>query len=91
MLSPSATGEIMAFIPLLLILALIGIAWPAYLPHALAYFIIGGGLGGFFGWACRRKGDPKLEALAPAIVIWNLYAWPVAIVSMFMQRNGGRP
>lgn len=73
----------MAIIPLFLIIALVAAAWPAYLPHALAYFLIGGLLGAGFRWAAQRHPDRRTASLAPALAIYNLYGWPIALAAMF--------
>lgn len=78
----------MNFLPLAIILVLIGAAWPVALPASIAYFIIGGGLGAFFGWACRNHPDKTLRRWERPLILWNLYAWPLALICMFVLPRG---
>jgi len=80
----------MNFVPMALILAVIGCAWPNLLPGALAYFIIGGGIGAFFAWAARKHPDKTMVEWAKPMVIYNLYAWPLAILVMLINPMGAR-
>ena len=77
----------MVFIPMLLILALIGVSWPSALPAALAYFLIGGMLGAGFHWAARRHPDKDMAGWAKPMALYVLYGWPMAIAGMFIFRT----
>lgn len=73
----------MAVVPVFLIIALVAVAWPYALPWCLAYFVIGGLLGAGFRWAAQRHPDRRTASLAPALAIYNLYGWPIALAAMF--------
>lgn len=81
----------MAFIPMILILAVAALGFPSALPFLMAYFLIGGCLGAAFAWAARNHRDKTLARWAAPMVVYNLYGWPVAIVGMFVFTKKGAP
>lgn len=77
----------MWFVPLILILLIAAMAYPSAVPALLAYFIVGGLMGAFFNWVCHRHPDETMRRWAQPVALWNLYAWPLAIIGMFIFKG----